>query len=136
MKPTVAIQCPQCQKYSLAPLSDKSPIICSNCSKKWGEFSTKELAFERCGLCGGNQFYIQKDFNQAVGCGIMLIGIFFVPVTYGLSMVVCALVDWWFYHQVPTMVVCYKCAADYRGIPPLPHFKVFMHHIGVRYDKK
>lgn len=65
----------------------------------------------------------------------MLIAIVFVPLTYGLSLPVFALFDWWLYRKVPMLTVCYRCGAEYRGFHSSKTFKPFLHHIGEKYDR-
>ena len=132
---SISHECDSCKKFSQVSVHKNQPIVCPQCSKEWGKFEEIEKIFDRCPVCGGRQFYLQKDFNQALGCFIMLIGIVLVPWTYGLSLPVFALFDWIFYKRVPTMVICYKCLSEFRGFKILPHFKPFMHHIGEKYDK-
>lgn len=76
-----------------------------------------------------------KDFNQALGCLIMAGGIVLVPFTYGLSLPVFALLDWVLFRRVASFVVCYRCATEFRGFVVPKHFKPFLHHIGLKYDK-
>ena len=66
----------------------------------------------------------------------MLIGIVLVPKTYGLSLPVFALLDWLIYRRIPDVVVCYRCSAEFLGFPDSGRFKPFMHHIGMKYDRK
>jgi hypothetical protein len=70
-----------------------------------------------------------------MGCLIMLIGILLVPKTYGFSLPVFCLIDGLIYKSVPTMINCYRCGSEFRGIPGKERFKPFMHHIGLKYDK-
>ena len=66
------------------------------------------MLFDKCPACGSSHFYVQKDFNKILGCGLIILGIIFVPITYGLSLAIVALVDWLLYNQVPDSIVCYK----------------------------
>ncbi len=91
--------------------------------------------FQTCPVCPGKQFYLDKDFNQALGCAIMLLGIVFVPMTYGLSLPAMALIDWLLYRRIPFMAICYRCGAEFRGFTFPEHFKPFLHHIGSKYDR-
>lgn len=136
MKMTVGQNCPECRAYQLAALAENSDVVCPGCQKRWGRCGNFKDVFERCVLCGCRQFYRQKDFNQALGCLIMGIGIVLVPVTYGLSLPVFALIDWILYKRIPAMVVCYQCGAEFRGLPVPDRLKQFMHHIGMKYDRK
>jgi len=53
--------------------------------------------FSKCPHCKCEHFYRQKDFNRAIGCLVILIGAVFVPLTYGLSLVIVAIADWILY---------------------------------------
>ena len=132
---SISRQCYSCKKFSQVSVSQNQLIVCGQCSKVWGKMGEVEKVFERCPVCEARQFYLQKDFNQALGCFIMLIGIALVPWTYGLSLPVFALFDWILHKRVPTIVICYKCLSEFRGFKIPEHFKPFMHHIGERYDK-
>ena len=67
----------------------------------WDNF----MVFEKCPACESSHFYLQKDFNKILGCGIIIVGIIFVPMTYGLSLAVVALMDWLLYNQVPDISI-------------------------------
>ncbi len=133
--PTLGRHCPECRQYSQIPLITNHDLSCPKCNKPWGRVEATEKIFENCPICQTRQFYIQKDFNQAVGCLIMTVGIVLVPKTYGLSLPVFALIDWLLHKRVPTIVVCYRCGSEFRGLPIPEHLKPFMHHIGMKYDK-
>ena len=79
----------------------------------------------RCCVCGNKYGYVQKDFNPAVGCVIVLVGIGFSYHTYGLSLVLCALLDFVVYQVVGMVTVCYQCDAEYRGFAKHPHSHPF-----------
>ena len=131
---TVTFKCPGCSQHLTVSALEAEQLSCPGCQTQI-PFNKKNL-FEICPLCECRQFYIQKDFNQAVGCLIMLVGIGLVPKTYGLSLPVVCLFDWLLYRKVATIVLCYRCGAEYRGFPIPPQFKTFRHPIGVKYDKQ
>jgi hypothetical protein len=132
---TIARHCPQCQKYQIVEPAEGKDLVCPNCSTLWGKFESVATVFERCPCCGCRQFYLMKDFNQALGCLIMAVGIVLVPWTCGLSLPVFALIDWLIYRKIPVVTCCYRCACEFRGFPTNKDFKPFMHHIGLKYDK-
>lgn len=66
----------------------------------------------------------------------MLLGILLVPVTYGISLPVFALIDWALYKKVSALAVCYRCGGEFRGFSIPGHFKGFMHHIGEKYERE
>ena len=133
---TISRNCPHCKQFVSMPVREETDLFCPQCAQILGRVEQLEGIFERCPLCQCNQFYVQKDFNQLLGCFIMLIGIIGVPWTYGLSLPVFALVDWFIYKRIPTIAVCYQCDAEFRGFVVPARFKVFMHHIGEKYDRK
>lgn len=133
---TVTWDCRNCKKTSTASLEPPAPLICSHCAAECGVVPSNGFHFHHCPLCPCSQFYLVKDFNQALGCLVMLVGIVFVPVTYGLSLPVMALIDWLLYKKISSMAVCYRCGAEFRGFKKLPeHFRPFLHHIGEKYDR-
>ena len=132
---TISRECMHCKQYSRIEVSPDQPIICPQCHQKWGEVNAFETIFEHCPLCAGRQFYTDKDFNQVAGCLIMLVGIILVPFTYGISLPVFALVDFLLRKRIISIVVCYRCGAEFRGFKAPAYLKGFMHHIGLKYDK-
>ncbi len=135
MNPLLARHCPQCKSYQQVNLSHNLDLLCPQCQSKWGKVVDIEKLFEQCPCCGARQFYTSKDFNQFLGCLIMLIGIVLVPWTYGLSLPVFALIDFLLHKRVPTTVCCYKCGSEFKNVAVPKHLKPFMHHIGLKYDK-
>jgi hypothetical protein len=133
--PSIARFCPHCKKYARLEITDHMVLNCTHCQKEWGKVEKTEAVFERCPICTCRQFYVDKDFNQIIGFGIMGVGIVLVPFTYGLSLPVFALIDWLIYRQVPRLVACYRCGSEYRGFSIPTQLKPFMHHIGLKYDK-
>ena len=127
--------CDQCKKYGEVELTDAMSIVCPNCQHPWGNLKDLSSVFDYCPICNARQFYTSKDFNQFLGCLIMVIGIVLVPVTYGLSLPVFALMDWILHKRVATLINCYKCASEFRGFGNDHTFKPFLHHIGLKYDK-
>lgn len=95
---------------------------------------TTNVPLEKCPHCGCTQFYTDKDFNQIIGWVFLGIAIILVPLTFGLSLAVLALLDFFLRKRIKTIVVCYKCGAEFKDVPSA-HLKPFMHHIGLKYDK-
>jgi hypothetical protein len=135
MNGSIAWHCPKCDHYGEIAIAGKTALSCPNCHAEWGAVEDLKTVFDYCPVCRCRQFYTSKDFNQFMGCMIMLIGIILVPFTYGLSLPVFALVDWLLHKKVPTIINCYKCGCEFRGFPNDKRFKSFLHHIGLKYDK-
>ena len=133
--PTISKFCDHCKKYTRNELSDGVELICVHCKHPWGKIEQVSAVLDRCPICTCRQFYTDKDFNQVIGFLVMGVGIVLVPVTYGLSLPVFALIDWIIYKKVPRLIACYRCGSEYRGLTIPPQLKPFMHHIGLKYDR-
>ena len=106
-----------------------------NCNKDQADWENI-MSFEKCPACQSSHFYVQKDFNKILGCGLIILGIVFVPLTYGLSLAIVALIDWLLYNQVPDSIVCYKCKGEFFGIKHIPNdIFPFDHHIAEIYEE-
>ncbi len=72
-----------------------------------------------------------------LGCGLVALGALFVPWTYGVSLIVMSLVDWWLYRRLSEAVVCYRCDTVYRDARPGPRqgeFDLLKHDV-LKYGK-
>ncbi len=96
---------------------------------------------ERCAFCGNRAFFLQKDFDQRLGCLFMAVSlgvalfagwkygwIWFTPVL--LATVV---VDWVVAARVRPVTICYRCDAEYRDVPTNPRHRGYDPHIAERY---
>jgi DNA-directed RNA polymerase subunit RPC12/RpoP len=81
-----------------------------------------EGALTRCPVCGLKVLYRQKDFNQAIGCAVVLLAAILAPFTFYASLVVAALIDLVMYRLAGEVVICYgfRCRAHLRGLPAGP----------------
>jgi hypothetical protein len=87
-----------------------------------------EGAVAKCGICGGSEFYRQKDFNTKLGLWMvgLIVGIalifnrWLIPILVGGAVLDTAL-----YFLLPDVVVCYACRAIYRGLPVNPKVEGF-----------
>ena len=87
-----------------------------------------------CPKCGCRDLFVRKDFPQKVGLGIVVVaGLAFVvlaarPRTFYLGASVllgAAVVDAVLYFFVPKVTTCYRCRADFRGVPINPEHHGF-----------
>lgn len=86
-----------------------------------------------CSSCNAKDLYLQKDFPRKIAIPIVLVGIVTVPWTYGISLIVVALIDFILFKAVPWMTVCYRCHAEYRGYALNPAHKEFDRHLDELY---
>ena len=122
------IDCEICKKSKIF----LDALSCEECHSP--KYFNNELTFDICPICGCKDLYKKKDFNQAIGCLIILIGAIFVPWTYGISLLLLSLVDYLLYNRVKDSVECYKCKSEYKGIIVPDNIKPFDHHIAELYE--
>lgn len=87
----------------------------------------------QCRACGANDLYLQKDFPRKIAIPIVIVAAVLVPWSYGISLLVAALIDFVIYRRTKWMTVCYKCRAEYRGFRNNPKHKEFDRHLDELY---
>lgn len=87
-----------------------------------------ERVLEICAICGSSDLYRMKDFNRKLGLFILVLGIALSFFTYGVSLLLVTIIDWWLYKKVGELAVCYKCQALYRGyaLDNIPAFNLVL----------
>ena len=134
MKASVSKECEKCGKYYYGNVSERE-ISCSFCNEEKIFISSKDWPFKMCPYCDCTEFYRRKDFNQLVGCLIILIGAIFVPFTFGLSLVALLILDYLLYKRVQEILVCYKCQAEFRNFGLIKgNIDQFDHHTAELYE--
>jgi hypothetical protein len=99
-----------------------------------------------CACCATEDFYRQKDFPQALGLVIVVVGFAISTVfwyyerplwTYAI-LLASALLDMVLYYKVPDVAICYRCLAQYRGPRANPGgaFAPFDLGVGERYRQE
>lgn len=143
----VAVYCADCYERLDLPAPEKTPDGEAACSKGHGAIAFRHAdgvtaggRVERCSRCERTAFFSQKDFDQRLGCAILLLGalaaagasalfggIWFVPVL--LAFVV---LDRVVARRVPYVVVCYRCDTEYRDVPGAASYKPYDPHVAER----
>ena len=126
--------CESCGSPIFSDLADGF-IECKSCST---QYVTKNRVFDfsECIICNCTRFYRQKAFPALIGIGIVLIGAVLVPFTYGISLMIVALIDFIIYRKVGVMAVCYLCQAEYRNGEIPKKILAFRHHMAEGYEKR
>lgn len=117
----IRTQCRACGlPYPAALSAGTVELLCPGCgdvrrvaTAGWGPRSVAV-----CPLCGCRHLYRQRDVNRALGCLLVAVGAALVPWTWGLSLVLLALVDLWLWFRMPMATVCYRCDTVYRDAVP------------------
>ena len=95
-----------------------------------------------CPECGCRDLFVRKDFPQKVGLAVVVIAALgFVVLSarrttmYLAVLVLLAafLVDAVLYVFVPKVTVCYRCRAEFRGVPINPKHEGFELAVGEKY---
>ena len=138
----VRTQCRECGLPYRDRIEPGGKTTCPQCGRERpvaaaGWTAAPPAAIEVCALCGCKHLYRQRDVNRALGCALVVVGAIFVPWTYGLSLVLLALLDAWLWWRLPEAVVCYRCDTVYRDARPGPRQKEFdlLKHDVLKYGK-
>jgi hypothetical protein len=114
--------CPECETRIQMRPGEPIPE-CPGCRRPFPALrpaADPRSPLEACSVCGGPAFYLQKDFNQRIGCLIFLAGAALAPWTHYLSLVAGSLLDGILYLTLPNAGVCYTCRSVFRGYPRHP----------------
>ncbi len=131
----VAFRCPHCHEISRTEFAvGTGAISCSHCQQTWpmaGAVQNDKLL--RCMVCPSTELFIRKDFSQSLGICIVVAGIILSSIfwayhkpywTYAVLFAT-ALIDVVLYFAVGNVLQCYRCQAQYRGIPGLENHAGF-----------
>lgn len=128
----ITASCPHCSFLQTIEVSNpKSSQNCVECTKSLlphvtqGFLENKSLT--QCPLCGGAHLYRRKDFNQKLGIALIVVGVLFAYFTYGISLLIVTLVDFFLFKRIKEVGVCYHCGALFRKsklIPALDEFNL------------
>lgn len=139
--------CPTCFEAREHAGSDSGDFRCGKCG---GGYTARLHGVapagpvERCGFCGNRAFFLQKDFDQRLGCLLMAISlaaalfvgwkagwIWFTPV-----LLISVVVDWIVASRIRPVTICYRCDAEYRELPLNPRHRGYDPHVAERYASR
>ena len=138
--------CPSC----LAPREhfpgDAGEFECRRCGHHYEARVPGENAggLERCVFCGNRAFFVQRDFDQRLGCALILVSLavaLFVGWRFGWIWFTPALlgsvaIDWALASRIRFVTICYRCDAEYRDAPANARHRAYDPHIAERYAAK
>ena len=135
-EPEIAFSCRSCGGEAVAGLDGRGR--CRACGQAADLAIPPALRdtriVERCPACDGTLLYVQRDFNQKVGLGVVVVGAILAPFTpFYSSLIVAALVDAGLYALLPEITVCYRCHAHFRGFARNPKHEAFDLHLAEQY---
>jgi hypothetical protein len=117
--------CPACSKENVFVTGEPwEQFRCEHCGGEIHLDVSRSMlesgVVDVCALCRKELFFLQKDFNRALGCAILAVGAVTSIFTYGLSLIAAAAVDWFLYYRLREVTVCYFCNTIYRDFAPNP----------------
>lgn len=139
--------CPDCLDARDFDRPEGADFVCSRCGRQQAvrfEGAVGKRGVERCAFCGGRAFFLQKDFDQRLGCLFMALSLgaaFFVGWKLGWIwftpvLVVTVLVDWIVALRVRPVTICYRCDAEYRSVPTNSRHRGWDPHVAERFAAK
>jgi hypothetical protein len=139
--------CPDCLEARDFGRPEGADFACSRCGRPQTvrfEGTLGERGVERCAFCGGRAFFLQKDFDQRLGCLFMAVSlaaalyvgwrlgwVWFTPV-----LLATVLVDWIVALRVRPVTICYRCDAEYRSVPTNSRHRGWDPHVAERFAAK
>jgi hypothetical protein len=143
----IAVYCETCLARLQLPPPARAPageVVCPSKHSpvlfRHSEVVQKGTRVDRCSRCSSTAFFVQKDFDQRLGCAILLAGalvaiavsrafggIWFVPV-----LLVFAALDFVLARRIGSVVICYRCDSEYRDLPDLTPYRPYDLHIAER----
>jgi hypothetical protein len=135
--PEIAFACPSCGREAQAGVDGQG--VCPHCGARpkveVPAVTRETLRIESCPACGNGLLYVQRDFNQKVGLGVVVLGAALAPFTpFYSSLFVAGAVDAVLYALLPDVTVCYRCHAHLRGFARNPSHHAFDLHLAEQYS--
>ena len=138
--------CPSCLTAREHADGDSGDFRCSKCGEAYAarfESAAPAGSIERCAFCGNRAFFLQKDFDQRLGClfiALSLAAALFVGWKFGWIwftpvLLATVLVDWVVARRIRPVTICYRCDAEYRDLPLNARHRGYDPHVAERYAK-
>jgi hypothetical protein len=144
----VSVYCSECLARVELPSPQEAPTGSVSCPSEHPlvSFSHSEAVksgsrVDVCSRCSSAALFTQKDFDQRLGCAILAAGaavalgvswrfggIWFVPVLLAV-----AAADLVLARRVASVVICYQCDTEYRGVADASATRPYDPHVAERF---
>jgi hypothetical protein len=135
--------CPDCLTAREFTGTESGDFPCASCGAAYSvsfEGTAGPEGVVRCAFCGRSAFFLQKDFDQRLGCLFLaasLLAALFVGWRFGWIwftpvLLATVVVDWIVAARIRPVTICYRCDAEYRDIPPNPRHRGYDPHVAER----
>lgn len=116
----VQAHCPSCSHSFSGVLVFPAPKLdCPSCSKEALKHPTQSFfqgeRLNQCPFCGCSHLYRRKDFSQKWGIGLVVLGVVLAYYTYGISLLVVTLIDFFLFRRTQELGICYQCKSEFRN---------------------
>jgi hypothetical protein len=137
--------CPECAYPGRLDVPGSAEWQCPRCDYRLRlEPSAGDPALPACAVCGNHELYKKKDFPHGLGMTILTLACLASTVTYLLYekywtwtiLLGSAAFDGLLYLWVKDVIVCYRCGAHHRRVPPNPEHKPFELTVRERYRQE
>ena len=131
----ITFPCPRCEHTVQATWSPgQEQLPCSQCGLEFrvpaDAWSDNRL--RRCLACPSHDLFIRKDFPQRLGVAIVVTGFafssvawyFYEPLWAFAFLFATALIDVVLYLVMGDAINCYRCGAQYRGVPDIEQYQI------------
>ncbi|MEX0818013.1 MAG: hypothetical protein WD070_00420 [Pirellulaceae bacterium] len=142
----ITFACPKCDHTSRIPLDRGTSVACPQCD--WRQNASAEIPAEEplseCLVCGCKELFIRKNFSQRLGVAVVVLAATSSAIAWAYYMwytaygilFVAALLDLYLYFTVGNLLQCYRCNAEYRGLPHLDDHEAFSLETHERYRQQ
>lgn len=134
--PQITFSCPECSGLLQADFEQSAvEVVCPSCNSK-PSLPAPEMTggyLQKCVACPSKELFVRKDFPQRLGVTIVVVGFvvssFFwayhnVIATFAVLLLT-ALIDVVLYVTMGNVLECYRCHAQYRGLPGFDDYDQF-----------
>jgi len=139
--------CPECLTAREHGEAESGELSCAKCGRAYSFHPDPSAAVgpvERCAFCGNRAFFLQKDFDQRLGCLIMgaslalalFVGWRFGWIWFTPVLLATVLIDWVVAARIRPVTICYRCDAEYRSVAIHPRHRPYDPHVAERYAEK
>ena len=132
----VTFACPECDQTTRQTIeSTTRQVVCTSCQHTVAAALPSDAAeaINRCLICGCDELFVRKNFSQRLGLVIVVTAMVLSSIAWGFHwryttygiLFAAALIDVTLYFSVGNLLQCYRCRAEYRGLPELDQGEPF-----------
>ena len=133
---SITFSCPECGALVRSEFEDKSVSVTCNACQTQRQLLDPNLEggyLRHCLACPSTELFVRKDFPQRLGVAIVAIGFVISSICWAYHFVIAsyavlfltALIDVALYVIMGNVLECYRCHAQYRGLPGFERYEQF-----------